>query len=152
MPETVITVLFLRWWFSVFIIPSTCVIGVLYGVRKSFPFFCIYLLSYIWIFIFILWIIMHSYHCSNFSQFGHWDLLTLPPLFFDMLTSLCWTFPYFLAQDLPDSFCISPAPVRKSALSSRSPGSFCWCLGLKIPRSRHMCQDIIASRPFHEQS
>lgn len=122
------TVLFLKWWVSI------CHFFYMYNwefCMASFPFFPIYLLSYIWIFIFILWIIIHYSHCSDCPQFGHWELLKSPPLLFD-------TLPWFFFLNISFrhtrsfrniSYFLCP-PFRSQLFLQRSPSSLYWCLGL----------------------
>lgn len=110
-----ITVLFLKWWVSV------CHFFYMYNwefCMANFPFFPIYLHSYIWIFIFILWIIIHYSHCSDCLQFGHWELLKSPPLLFDTLPWFFWTFPSG-TQDLSGTSHTSSAPHSEASSFSR---------------------------------
>lgn len=112
------TVLFLKWWVSI------CHFFYMYNwefCMASFPFFPIYLLSYIWIFIFILWIIIHYSHCSDCPQFGHWELLKSPPLLFDTLP--WFFFEHFLqAHKIFQEHLILPLPpIQKPALSPEEP-------------------------------
>lgn len=103
----VITVLFLKWWFSISIFPSTSIIEVLWQGR-IFPSHLYIYLTYFYLYIFILWIIIHYYHCSRCPQFGHWELLKVVSSVLWHTSITFWTFSYFLACKIFQAYSVLP--------------------------------------------
>lgn len=126
--------LFLRYlpdgYFSNSIITSF--IGWDSTVWKNFP--CSYLLNfefYIMEFSWIHWAKVFSFHlflCSDclwVSQQEPWCSQTGPCIFLTRLRDRLST-SYFLAQDIPSSFCTFSVPVLKLAICPMSPCTFQW--------------------------
>lgn len=120
LPESIITLLAVKWWFSNSIIPSICLNG--HPFVKNFPSSHLYPLCTV-----LLWThwfpfaIIHYYHyslwSSSYPKFSQWESLPASPLSFGCVP-IVWALPCFLHLRMLQAHFV-PSPCLESAISPR---------------------------------